>query len=137
MYLMSLLHPDLYLRHFELGVTSEAGERKSNKQAANELSAYACSCTSLCVSAAQFIYTQFAMADSGSLSLLSVEEFTKFLKESGYEKEVVKKFIENKISGAAFLKLKEHHLKELVPVIGLRLSILELLDNVTQVLLLF
>ena len=73
------------------------------------------------------------MAESCSFSELNVEEFADYLEDEGYEASVIRSFTDNRISGAAFLKLKENHLKELVPIIGVRLSISELLEKAKQV----
>lgn len=51
---------------------------------------------------------------------LNVEQFLELLRKEGYDDAVVQNFAENQISGSAFLKLKENHLKELVPIIGVR-----------------
>ena len=73
------------------------------------------------------------MAESCSFSELNVEEFADYLEDEGYEASIIRSFTDNRISGAAFLKLKENHLKELVPIIGVRLSISELLEKAKQV----
>lgn len=62
-----------------------------------------------------------------------MEQFAEVLKNEGYDDFVVQNFVENQISGSTFLKLQEHHLKEMVPVIGVRLSIEELLSKAKKV----
>lgn len=73
------------------------------------------------------------MADFSDIKSLGVDQFAEMLKNEGYDDCVVQKFVENQISGSIFLKLQEHHLKELVPVIGVRLSIGELLTKARKV----
>jgi len=73
------------------------------------------------------------MTDFSDIKSLNVEQFSEVLSKEGYDDSVVQNFAENQISGSAFLKLKEHHLKELVPVIGVRLSIAEMLEKARKV----
>ena len=67
------------------------------------------------------------------LEYLTIDEFAERLVEEGIEDEVVKTFEENRISGAVFLQLQEDDLKELVPVIGDRVKVRQLLREATQV----
>ena len=67
------------------------------------------------------------------LEYLSVEEFAEHLVEEGIDDEVAKSFEENRISGDVFLKLQDDDLKELVPVIGSRVKVRQLLKKATQV----
>ena len=67
------------------------------------------------------------------LEVLNVDEFADYLEEEGIGEEVVKSFKENKICSATFLELQNDELKELVPVVGSRVKVRKLLENVTQV----
>ena len=67
------------------------------------------------------------------LEYLTIDEFAEHLVEEGIEDEVVKTFEENRFSGAVFLQLQEDDLKELVPVIGDRVKVRQLLREATQV----
>ena len=64
---------------------------------------------------------------------LTVDQFMEVLRNEGYDDSIIQNFADNQISGDAFLKLKENHLKELVPIIGVRLSIGELLERAKKV----
>jgi len=67
------------------------------------------------------------------LEVLNVDEFADYLEEEGIGEEVVKSFKENKICGATFLELQNEELKEFVPVVGSRVKVRKLLENMTQV----
>ena len=58
---------------------------------------------------------------------LSHEEFGDFLSERGLHEDAVSAFVSQRVSGAAFLKLSEDDLKELIPIIGDRILVRELL----------
>ena len=73
------------------------------------------------------------MAEGRSISQLSIEDFAEYLLDRGFNATVAKSFEENQISGAAFLNLSNDDLKELVPLIGVRLGIRELLQSARQV----
>ena len=64
--------------------------------------------------------------------VLNVNEFADYLDEKGIGEEVVKSFKENEICGATFLELQNDELKELVPVVGIRVKVRKLLENATQ-----
>ena len=63
------------------------------------------------------------------LKLLNCEEFSEFLEEQGAHEDIIASFSSNRISGEAFLNLSEDDLKELLPVIGDRVYIRNLLRN--------
>ena len=66
---------------------------------------------------------------------LNREDFGDFLLEKGVDQEVASLFVSNRISGSVFLKLTEDELKELIPTIGDRILVKELLKEVSQVLI--
>ena len=49
---------------------------------------------------------------SSDMKSLTVDQFTEVLRNEGYDDSIVQNFADNQISGDAFLKLKENHLKE-------------------------
>ena len=61
------------------------------------------------------------------MSAVDVEEFCDYLKEKGFDDDVVEHFWCNAVSLTTFLLLEEVDLKELVPMIGNRVKIRELL----------
>ena len=65
---------------------------------------------------------------------LSHDEFGDFLSERGLHEDVVSLFVAQRVSGAAFLKISEDDLKELIPIIGDRILVRELLRECYQVL---
>ena len=64
---------------------------------------------------------------------LNVDDFSEFLLEKGVHEEVASLFVSNRISGSIFLRLSEDDLKELIPTIGDRILVKELLKQVSQV----
>ena len=69
------------------------------------------------------------MANRSSLVDLTVDEFEEYLATKGFSEDVVRNFGRNRVTGAAFLLLTEDDLRELVPLIGERTSIRELLNH--------
>ena len=72
--------------------------------------------------------------DRGTFASLSVEELKAFLLEEGICSEIVSNFVTNRVSGSAFLKLTEEDLRDLVPIIGVRTEIRDILSRVCQVI---
>lgn len=72
------------------------------------------------------------MAES-CISQLSIEDFAEYLLDRGFDLSVVNSFEENRISGDAFLQLTDDDLKELVPLIGVRVNVRKLLQSARQV----
>lgn len=62
-----------------------------------------------------------------SLSDFSVDDLVDFLLEKGVCEDVAENFRKNRVSGTAFLKLTEEDLKELVPIIGVRTEVRDIL----------
>ena len=58
---------------------------------------------------------------------LSHKNFADFLLERKFNEELTSLFVSQRISGAAFLRLSEGDLKELIPIIGDRVLVRELL----------
>ena len=73
------------------------------------------------------------MAECSCIPQLDVEDFSEYLLDRGFDATVVKAFEENRISGDLFVKLTDDDLKELVPLIGVRLGVRELLHSARQV----
>lgn len=65
---------------------------------------------------------------------LTVEEFEEHLEDEGLSDEVVENFQRNCVMEAAFLQLTEDGLRELVPLIGERTVVRELLKQSKQVI---
>lgn len=65
---------------------------------------------------------------------LTVNEFEEFLEDEGLSDEVVENFRRNRVTGAAFLQLTEDDLRELIPLIGQRTVVRELLKQSKQVI---
>ena len=59
--------------------------------------------------------------------VITVEEFEECPEDEGLSDEVVENFRRNCVTGAAFLQLTEDDLRELVPLIGERTVVRELL----------
>ena len=68
-----------------------------------------------------------AFKQSGRVSDLSVEGMADYLLSEGVRNTLVAEFKRNLVSGAAFLQLTEEDLKELVPLIGERVLLRQLL----------
>ncbi len=74
------------------------------------------------------------MANSAKVLVdLSVDDIGEYLRESGIDDDVAATFEQNRISGAAFIQLTEEDLKELVPVLGVRVQVRQLLKEAVQV----
>ena len=63
----------------------------------------------------------------------SVDDIEDLLLEKGIPEEVADNFRKNCVTGAAFLKLTEGDLKELVPMIGVRTTVREILQENREV----
>lgn len=61
------------------------------------------------------------------LSAADVDEFCDYLEEKGLDETTVESFRHNAMSRATFLLLEEEDLKELVPLIGNRVKVRQLL----------
>lgn len=68
-----------------------------------------------------------------AVSGFSVEDIEDLLLERGIPEEVSDNFRENCVTGAAFLKLTEGDLKELVPMIGVRTIVREIIQENREV----
>jgi len=64
---------------------------------------------------------------------LSCEDFSEFLQVEGAHEDIVMSFLNNRITGEAFLNLKEGDLKELVPVVGDRIFVRKLMQKAQEV----
>ena len=60
-------------------------------------------------------------------------DFSEFLISEGFHEDVVSAFSSNRICGQTFLQLNEGDLQELLPVIGDRVRIRKLLNEIHQV----
>jgi len=67
------------------------------------------------------------MAIRHIIQSLSHEDFADFLLERNFHEEVISLFVSQRVSGAAFLRLYEDDLKELISIIGDRILVRELL----------
>ena len=56
-----------------------------------------------------------------------------YLLERGISERVAENFQENEVSGSAFLKLSEEDIRELVPPIGIRAAIRDMLEELKKV----
>lgn len=74
----------------------------------------------------------FAKSCSFSTRGLNVLELGKFLVDHGIEEETVQNFVRNKVCGDTFSKLTQEDLKELVPLIGNRVKVRELMQKVNS-----
>lgn len=63
---------------------------------------------------------------------LNCEDFTEFLEVEGAHEDVVAAFSNNRINGEAFVNLSEEDLKELVPIVGDRVFVRELLRKARE-----
>lgn len=63
----------------------------------------------------------------------TVDEFKEYLLERGISERVAENFHENEVSGSAFLKLTEEDIKELVPPIGIRSAIRNIIKELKKV----
>ena len=62
---------------------------------------------------------------------LNASELGRFLAGHGIDQETVQNFIRHKVCGDVFSKLTEEDLKELVPLIGIRVQVRELRQKVS------
>ena len=67
------------------------------------------------------------LSDRDSIELLDCQEFGEFLTAEGIHEDVVSLFVTNRVNGSTFLKLSEDDLKELIPTIGDRVIVREIL----------
>lgn len=68
-----------------------------------------------------------------SIKDLNVEDFGDFLLQKGVHEDIASLFVNNRITGVLFLKLSEEDLKELIPTIGDRIVVKELLRDASKV----
>ena len=74
------------------------------------------------------------MAKASKISDKSVTEFKEHLLERGVSEDVATHFEKNRVSGRAFMKLKEEEdLKELVPLVGDRTEVRSILRECQKV----
>ena len=64
-----------------------------------------------------------------SMANMNTADLFCLLEEAGVHEDVTRSFTENRINGMGFLSLTEEDLKELVPVIGDRISVRKLKEN--------
>ena len=57
-----------------------------------------------------------------------------YLTDQGFHKEVVARFVDNRISGDLLMELVEDDLKAMFPVVGDRMRVGKLLDSIRKVL---
>jgi len=69
-----------------------------------------------------------------AVEVLDYEGFAHFLETEGLHEDVVSAFFDNRICGQNFLALTEDDLKELVPIIGDRVHVREILQRERKVL---
>lgn len=74
------------------------------------------------------------MAASVAVEVLNCEDLGHFLEAEGVHEDAVSTFVNNRICGQTFLALTEDDLKELVPIIGDRVYIRELLQRECKVM---
>lgn len=68
-----------------------------------------------------------------AVEVLNCEDFGNFLEAEGLHEDIVSTFVGNRICGQVFLALTEDDLKELVPVIGDRVRVREVLQRERKV----
>ena len=56
-----------------------------------------------------------------------------YLTDQGFHEEVVAKFVDNRISGDLLIELEEDDLKEMFPVVGDKMRVRKLLDDIRKV----
>jgi len=69
------------------------------------------------------------MSDREQIKSLSEGDFGDWFLEKGYHEDLVSSFVSQQISGNAFLLLSEDDIKELVPTIGDRILVRDLLNK--------
>lgn len=90
----------------------------------------------MCDRSIELAVTELSRMASGGLfeiSELSVEELAEFLRENGVSNEITKNFVQNRVSGKAFEQLTLDDIKELVPIIGYRTQIRDILHTYRKV----
>ncbi len=75
------------------------------------------------------------MACECSLAEFTVDQLVEYLENKDVSDDVLRNFQRNRVTGAAFLRLMEDDLRELVPLIGERTDVRELLKQSKQVCL--
>ena len=68
-----------------------------------------------------------------SICSMDIIEFCTYLKDKNFDEDIVHRFSKNKICSSTFLILTEHDLKDLLPVIGERVHVRQLLKEAKQV----
>ena len=68
-----------------------------------------------------------------SICSMDIIEFCTYLADKNFDEDIVQKFSKNKICGSTFLNLTEDDLKDLLPVIGERVRVRQLLKEAKQV----
>ena len=76
------------------------------------------------------------MASVMEVRALNCEDLGNFLEAEGFHENILSAFIRNRICGKTFLALTEDDLKELVPVIGDRVHVREILQRERKVIVL-
>lgn len=66
---------------------------------------------------------------ASSIQSFSKDELTKYLEDKGLEREVIDTIKKNRITGATFMELTPEHLKELLPVIGDRIALSKIINE--------
>lgn len=74
------------------------------------------------------------MADK-ALADYDIDDLNDYLLEKGISVNIAEEFHHNKVCGAAFLSLTEEDLRELVPLVGVRTTIWNLLIKVSRIIL--
>ena len=64
------------------------------------------------------------------LSSSSIEEVKEYLLDNGIDDEIADNFRRNKVDGSALVKLTEEDVKELVPLVGVRPAVREILQTI-------
>lgn len=72
-----------------------------------------------------------------SFADFTVEDVEEYLEDKGISDDIVRNFRRNLVTGAAFLRLTEEDLRELVPLVGERTILRELLKQNKQVCLIY
>lgn len=71
---------------------------------------------------------------NSQLSEFSMEELADFFIENGVCSEVTENFVRNHVSGKEFVKLTPDDIKELVPIVGYRTKIRDILQTYKKVI---
>ena len=62
----------------------------------------------------------------------TTEDFTSYLERQGLSSDIVDVITKNRLTAATFLELSSEHLKELFPIVGDRISVSKLLQDIKQ-----